>query len=247
MSLLGRYCKSRCWFRAATDVWAAVAWGCRGLRLEISPVLSPRLLSKLVSYVHLLPLTPAMVKPFFRRCCPQLRKANISLYKRSPHILLIICFQVPSLRVKQWISGRFTARMGPRNGTSKVRGGCTEGHKCRVRDLAADRCWLRRETNMGSTVQIALLSLSNAHTNWHNIMLIVCAFSFIARMKNWIIVSLLMLASFLPIMTCSLIKWIIRFATSVGLISPTSSRNWTSIRNLCDRFQDYQLTNSTCE
>jgi hypothetical protein len=119
MSLLGRYCRSRCWYQAATDVWTAVSSGCSGLLLGVSPVLSPRFLFNLVSYVHLLPLSSAMVKPFFRRRCPPFGKANISLCKRSPHVLPIICFQEPGLRVKQWISGRFTARIARRNGMSK--------------------------------------------------------------------------------------------------------------------------------
>lgn len=72
---------------------------------------------------------------------------------------------------------------------------------------------------MGFTVQIALFSMSNAHTNLHNSMTIVCASAFIASMTNWIIVSVFLLASFFPITACSLIKLIIRFATSVGLIS----------------------------
>jgi hypothetical protein len=45
--------------------------------------------------------------------------------------------------------------------------GWTDGHKCRVRELTVKHCWLRLETNMGSTVHITVLALCNAYTWVH--------------------------------------------------------------------------------
>jgi hypothetical protein len=78
---------------------------------------------------------------------PRVRESQY-LYKGSPQISLIIRFQVPGLRVKQWISGRFTSRMAPRNGTSKfvevVRKGANVGLEIlpsTVADFAVRQMW----------------------------------------------------------------------------------------------------------
>jgi hypothetical protein len=65
------------------------------------------------------------------------------------------------------ISGHLAGRSSLRNAMSRTVAEGRRDKKCWVRNLAADRCWLRRETTMGSTVQIALVSLSNAHRQIH--------------------------------------------------------------------------------